>query len=916
MKETWGRFKSEVEARTSHLLADVEASWNDIQAASAIVEAALRQGYGPPESGKLAALRAFMDAPCRALASDAIGQLQRRRPLQRALTAYEDWTSGLGDAARGLPQRETLCAKDCADAAGVALPLWPRLRGQRKRPLAVRAVVLAETARLELERSRIDGQWQLLLAQAAMLTPAPWIAVSHDGLIQAAGMPQEIASSDFLARIERQWAQLRERAPGLLADYRIWSVRATDRLNACLIDPPRKPEAAREPVLVRRGRHFAFWSRQQRAVHAWLDTQSQFWRLGVDCLEESERVLESLSAEYADLAAETGQVLEWLGRAEAETGAGTFPSPQAKLVAAGERAAEWVRRLEEQSRRRLADVIEAVQPKRALPGWRESWRRIEPRRLVMESLQAKGRELVRDGLKEAEAAHSAMVREVERAREVVSFGFEQAGEADAAEGLAEEAAANAIGLLTHQCKHSRDPRPSVEPVIVRALAAALVEVQTNLDKGRLGLLAHATRQRGVTAALELAAAGAGATRRAASKVLTLGDAGVRWVLLKAGLATPMVKRAEAVKKRPALGATLALRLGERDLPALYRRLFRLAPVEDPRFLIGREAEMAGLTEAVRQWHEGRHAAILVIGARGSGKTSLLNCAAADPLAGHEIVRAQFSDRIKDTAQMRRFVSQAISLDESGNLEEALLGRRRVMILEELERVYLGVIGGYEALRHLLDLVEETSGSTLWVLSLNETAFLHLDAAAALGSHFSHRINAMSVEQKQLEAAILYRHHLSGLRMQFSPLPRGDERVRRVRRTLGLEKSPQEVFFHSLYAESEGIFRAAFELWQDSIERIEGGLVHLRQPLAADYGPLIAELGQCDQFLLRAVMRHGSLTFSEAAELFMENEAWARRTMRRLESLDVLEPDPSAAGYRVMPQAGKVVRELLFRSNLH
>jgi hypothetical protein len=120
----------------------------------------------------------------------------------------------------------------------------------------------------------------------------------------------------------------------------------------------------------------------------------------------------------------------------------------------------------------------------------------------------------------------------------------------------------------------------------------------------------------------------------------------------------------------------------------------------------------------------------------------------------------------------------------------------------------------------------------------------------------------------------------------------------------------------LYAESEGIFRSAFELWQDSIERIEGGLVHLRQPLAADYRPLMAEFGQRDKFLVRAVLRHGSLTFSEAAEVLMESGAWARRTMRRLESLDVLEQDPTAAGYRVKPQAGKVVRELLFRSNLH
>jgi hypothetical protein len=137
----------------------------------------------------------------------------------------------------------------------------------------------------------------------------------------------------------------------------------------------------------------------------------------------------------------------------------------------------------------------------------------------------------------------------------------------------------------------------------------------------------------------------------------------------------------------------------------------------------------------------------------------------------------------------------------------------------------------------------------------------------------------------------------------------------VRRTLGLEKSPQEVFFDSLYEQSEGIFRSAFELWQDSIERIEGGMVHIRQPLAPDYDPLMAELDQEDQFLLRAALRHGSLTPSEAARVLLQEEDAAWRRMRKLDALEILEADPAAPGYRVKPQAGRLVRELLFRMNL-
>jgi hypothetical protein len=101
--------------------------------------------------------------------------------------------------------------------------------------------------------------------------------------------------------------------------------------------------------------------------------------------------------------------------------------------------------------------------------------------------------------------------------------------------------------------------------------------------------------------------------------------------------------------------------------------------------------------------------------------------------------------------------------------------------------------------------------------MNDRSFRVLDAATHLHRVFSHRINAMSVSRSDLETAILERHRLSGLRLEFAPPPAGDPRVNRAKRWVGIEDSPQKLFFDSLLQQSEGIFRSAFELWLSSIE---------------------------------------------------------------------------------------------------
>ena len=89
------------------------------------------------------------------------------------------------------------------------------------------------------------------------------------------------------------------------------------------------------------------------------------------------------------------------------------------------------------------------------------------------------------------------------------------------------------------------------------------------------------------------------------------------------------------------------------------------------------------------------------------------------------------------------------------------------------------------MHHLIHLIHRTAPTTLWIIVMNDKASRVLDAGAQLSRAFSHRINAMSVSWDDLEKAILERHRLSGLQLEFAPPPAGDPRVSRAKMWMGL-----------------------------------------------------------------------------------------------------------------------------------
>ncbi len=916
--EALGQARESLRQRNARLAAEWAAVRSGLQALEDRLWELWNAFSLEPGEPSLSALGQVLEHGAAPMLSEVLQSLERLRPGERLLEALQAAREGIDAVCLALPE--------VADLSGLEPPggtrgvlLWRRPYGavrRRGKQYPVRDVLRRHLLEETLARAGLDGEALLWCAQSIAALLTPWQLLRDQMLRAWIGLPSEAAGLD---RARQEWRRQRERrqAAGqtITQRYSLWLERFDQRLMARLARSPGRPSPKRVAVLADRWqKNFGFWSRQLRAVRIFWDLERRLvetWRQSAALAGEA---LEWVEREHLDLLEETSEVIRWLEQAAALPEDREFPQPRAYVASAETRTARWAQLLEDLFNERLPETIEWLEPRQTLPRRRRRPRQLAVRQAFLHAL-ASTRPWFQQAFQEIEQSHRALVRELERARQVVDFGRELArsGEVQGRQML-EEALSNARSLILHQQAETRDPKPELDCRLLRGLAQTLFDGAVALEKGRLGLWGYLARRRLSEGLAEVARSLEERLRKA---VAALYRQAVDWrarVLIAIGLEPPPPAARQAVTQRGEVSRYLPLEWGAHDLPLLYRRLFRLAPVEDPRFLVGREVEMRALGEVRQAWREGRAPAVVVVGERGSGKTSLLNCAVAAWFADDTVVRGEFRERLTTAEQMRSFLGHLLGAPPD-RLAEFLNVQPRVVILEEVERAFLRRIGGFEALRDLLSLISATARSVLWIVSINYHSWRYLDAAVGFQNHFSHKLDAVSVAPDQLKAAVLLRHNLSGLRLHFAPPPAGDRAGHRLRRVLGLEKSREERFFEALFRQSEGVFRAAFELWMNLTERVEAGVLHLRFPVEAPLEPLYREASLEELLCLQAILHHGSLTSEEHAQVFSWNPTASRILLEQLQAKGYLEPEPEAPGLRIRPEAGRLVRQLLHRHNL-
>ena len=326
-----------------------------------------------------------------------------------------------------------------------------------------------------------------------------------------------------------------------------------------------------------------------------------------------------------------------------------------------------------------------------------------------------------------------------------------------------------------------------------------------------------------------------------------------------------------------------------------------------------------LDEHARWCNSDARGMVAVVGDHGMGKSSLLASFVEAIPSDFPVRRLTPPVLCHDAEMALSWLASAcgvpldpqVPLDQRASLlAVALLQQEpQVFVLDDTERLLLRTVGGYRALRRVMNILHATSGRHLWVCAMHGPTWYFLKG---LPQAVNLALFRTTVELRPVGAARMatwlenqtraaglvpnYRHLLPENTLDSA---RAEARVRTA-------------FWLLLTEESAGNPRVAMEYWLSALRQDgenSAAVVRFAPPRVAD----LADQPDRDLFVLTALALHDALTVDEMAESLNLAPAIVRSTSRKLESLGILAEHDD--GYRItlrwQPIVGRVLRDKQF-----
>lgn len=201
------------------------------------------------------------------------------------------------------------------------------------------------------------------------------------------------------------------------------------------------------------------------------------------------------------------------------------------------------------------------------------------------------------------------------------------------------------------------------------------------------------------------------------------------------------------------------------LPFVYQRLFHLEALKDERFFQGRENELTHLNSAFANWQNGYYAPTVIVGEKGSGSTSLINIFTKNLDTAIPEVKIIFEFSAADESLLLKRFNEELGFTSSSlkELEDELLNSaaKKIIIIENLQHLFLKKVNGFASLKSLLQLISKTNKKVFWVVSSSLYAWTYLDKVMNISDNFGYVVRLETLKSEQITNIILARHRVSG-----------------------------------------------------------------------------------------------------------------------------------------------------------
>lgn len=206
------------------------------------------------------------------------------------------------------------------------------------------------------------------------------------------------------------------------------------------------------------------------------------------------------------------------------------------------------------------------------------------------------------------------------------------------------------------------------------------------------------------------------------------------------------------------------------LPLIYKRLYQIEPLEDLELFEGREDEFFTLKKAFESWQKGHYAASIIIGEKWGGLSSFLTYALARAQFPYKVTRLVVNDNGYSREHLVSVFKKLLENDEFEEVTDIITYLNevphRIIVLEDIQNLFLRKIYGFEALQCLFQLINQTYKNIFWIASTTAYSWTYLTKTVNINEYFSYAITLKSLTDEQINNLIWKRNRISGFKILF------------------------------------------------------------------------------------------------------------------------------------------------------
>ncbi|MDD3875534.1 MAG: amino acid permease [Bacteroidales bacterium] len=259
------------------------------------------------------------------------------------------------------------------------------------------------------------------------------------------------------------------------------------------------------------------------------------------------------------------------------------------------------------------------------------------------------------------------------------------------------------------------------------------------------------------------------------------------------------------------------------LPFYYKNLFNNKFSVNQLLWVGRKHELEKAQKAVMQFRNGSKGAIMVLGERNSGKTSLSNFIAQNHFNRENIFHLYpLREGSAEVNDFEKALSKATG--QIGNAHEIMqqIPKDAVIIINDMALWWERSINGMVVIKLIMDLIFEFGHKCLFIINSNDTSYTFMNKLLYMNNHFLVVIKCKHFTTHEIRDLILKRHQSSELRLKYGKLPE----------SLMIEWRYAHLFNH-YFNYSDGIIGTALNGWLTNISSVNDKEIIIQKPKLPD-----------------------------------------------------------------------------------